>query len=197
MKLIKYIIVFSVLGGIFLIVYRNSDSKGLRRYWISFKMAVFIALILAGLIPNSVQASENYFPNNSSSIRIERIVKSLRAGFTSMNERYLKPHKMDKTVFESDAKISKEYDKLVKSNQSLKKKFDALEKNLSQGHFSSGREKGFQQWSNNIYYVGSKGDGARVYYRFVPDKFKVEILAYSNKGKQTPITKRMERLYDN
>ena len=114
-------------------------------------MAVFIALILAGLIPNSVQASENDFPNNSSSIPIERSVspiarsvKSLRAGFTSMSERYLKPHKIDKTVFESDAKISKAYDKLVKSNQSLKKKFDALEKNISQGHFSSGREKGFQ-----------------------------------------------------
>ena len=50
---------------------------------------------------------------------------------------------------------------------------------------------------SNIYYVGSKGDGARIYYRFVPNKFKVEILAYSNKGKQTAITKRMERLYDN
>jgi hypothetical protein len=113
-----------------------------------------------------------------------------------MNERYLKPHKIDKTVFESDAKISKEYDKLIKSNKPLKKKFDALEENISQGHFSSGREKGFQQWSNNIYYVGSKGDGARVYYRFVADKFEVEILAYSNKAKQTPITNRMENLYD-
>ena len=181
MKLIKYI----------------CDSKGLVRYWISFRLAVVIAAILAGLIPNPVQASENDFPNNSSLTPIEQSVKSLRAGFTSMNERYLKPHKIDKTVFASDEKLSKEYDKLVKSNQSLKKKFDGLEKKISQGHFSSGREKGFQQWSKNIYYVGSKGDGARVYYKFVPDKFKVEILAYSNKSKQTAITKRMERLYDN
>jgi hypothetical protein len=45
--------------------------------------------------------------------------------------------------------------------------------------------------------VGSKEDGARIYYRFVPDKFEVEILAYSNKAKQTPITKRMKKLYDN
>ena len=185
------------MGGIFLIVYRNSDSKGLVRYRLSFKMAVFIALILAGLIPNSVQASENDLPNNSSSIRIEWVAKSLRAGFTSMNQRYLKPHKIDKTVFESDAKISKEYYKLVKSNKPLKKKFDALEKDLSQGHFNCGREKGFQQWSNNIYYVGSIGDGARIYYRFVPNKFEVEILSYSNKAKQTSITNRMERLYDN
>ena len=49
----------------------------------------------------------------------------------------------------------------------------------------------------NIYYVGLVEDGARIYYKFVPDKFEVEILAYSNKGKQTIITKRMERLYDN
>ena len=109
-----------------------------------------------------------------------------------MSQRYLKPHKIDKAVFESDEKLSKEYDKLVKSNQSLKKKFDALEKSISQGHFSSGREKGFQQWSNNLYYLGATGDGARVYSKLVPDKFKVEILAYSNESKQTPITKRMK-----
>jgi hypothetical protein len=137
-----------------------------------------------------VRASENDFPTNSSLTPIERTVTSLQAGFTSMNQRYLKPHKIDKTLFESGSKIQKEYTKLVKPNESLKKKFDALEKNLSQGHFNSGREKGFQQWSNNIYYVGSKGDGARIYYRFVPNKFEVEILAYSNKAKQSPITKR-------
>jgi len=37
----------------------------------------------------------------------------------------------------------------------------------------------------------------KVYFRFVPNKFEVEILAYSNKAKQTTMTKRMERLYDN
>ena len=114
-----------------------------------------------------------------------------------MNQRYLKRHKINKTVFKSDRKISKEDDQLVKSNKPLKKKFPALEKNLRQGHFSSGWEKGFQQWSNHIYYVGSKEDIDRIYYRFVPDKFEVEILAYSNKAKQTPITKRMKKLYDN
>ena len=49
-----------------------------------------------------------------------------------------------------DKKIQKEYNRLVDSNKLLQKKFDTLEKNLSQGHFNSGREKGFQQWSNNI-----------------------------------------------
>lgn len=160
-------------------------------------MATIIAAVLAGLIPGSVEASENSFPNDSSSTRLERVAKSLRAGFINMNERYLKPHKIDKTIFESDEKISKEYAKLIKSNKPLKQKFDALEKNLSQGHFNSGREKGFQQWSNNIYYIGSVGKGARIYYnRFVPDKLEVQILAYSNKAKQTSLTTRMENLYD-
>jgi len=45
--------------------------------------------------------------------------------------------------------------------------------------------------------VGSVGDGARIYYKFVPNKFEVEILGYSNKAKQTSLTKRIERLYDN
>ena len=48
-----------------------------------------------------------------------------------------------------------------------------------------------------IVYRNCDSKGLRRYYRFVPDKFKVEILAYSNKGKQTAITKRIERLYDN
>ena len=197
MKILKYIIFFSVFGGIFLIVYRNFDSKGLGRFWSSLKMATIIAAVLAGLIPGSVEASENSFPNDSSSTRLERVAKSLRAGFINMNERYLKPHKIDKTIFESDEKISKEYAKLIKSNKPLKQKFDALEKNLSQGHFNSGREKGFQQWSNNIYYIGSVGKGTRIYSnRFVPDKLEVQILAYSNKAKQTSLTTRMENLYD-
>ena len=63
MKQVKYIIFLSILGGIFLILYRNCDSKGLRRYWISFKMAVFISLILAGLIPSSTEAVEPPGPN--------------------------------------------------------------------------------------------------------------------------------------
>ena len=164
---------------------------------VSIRIALLLAAIQAGLIPIRVQASENYFPNNLSLTPIERTVKALRPDFTSMNQPYLKPHKINQTIFKSDNKIQKEYNRLVHSNKPLKKKFDALEKNLSQGHFNSGREKGFQQWSNNIYYVSSVEDGARIYYKFVPDKFEVEILAYSNKAKQTTMTKRMERLYDN
>ena len=77
MKILRYIIFLSILSGIFFFIYHQSDKKGFRRWWISFRMAAFIAAILAGLIRNPVEASENYFPNNSSSISIER----LRSGF--------------------------------------------------------------------------------------------------------------------
>jgi hypothetical protein len=71
MKLVKYIIFLSILGGIFLILYGNCDSKGLRRYWISFKMAVSISLILAGLIPSSTEAVEP--PGTNLNPSIERL----------------------------------------------------------------------------------------------------------------------------
>ena len=56
MKIIKYIIFLSVLGGTFLIVYRNCDRKGLGRWWASLKMAALAAAILAGLIPTRTKA---------------------------------------------------------------------------------------------------------------------------------------------
>ena len=73
MKLLKCITFLSILVGIFLIVYRNCDREGLGRYWISFKMAVFISLILAGLIPSSVEATDPIMINESP--QMERIVK--------------------------------------------------------------------------------------------------------------------------
>jgi hypothetical protein len=117
MKSLKYLVFLSILSGVFIRVYRQSDKKGFNRLWVSIQMAIFLAAIQAGLIPVRVQASENDFPNNSSLPPIERTVKSLRAGFTSMNQRYLKPHKIDKTIFKSDNKIQKEYNKLVHSNK--------------------------------------------------------------------------------
>ena len=119
--------------------------------------------------------------------------------YLSMNDRYLQPHEVDKTIFESDKKLQKSYNTLITSNAELEKKLEALEEKLSQGHFNSGRAKGFQHWgkSKKICYIGSKGNGARIYYRFVPGEQKVEILAYSNKAKQASLTTRMIKLYDN
>ena len=74
MKFLKYIIFLSILSGLFLQVYRQSDRTGFRRWWMSFKTAAFIAAILAGLIPNPVEAIEPHASNNSPSI--ERVLSN-------------------------------------------------------------------------------------------------------------------------
>jgi len=73
MKLLKFITFLSILGSIFIVIYRQSDEKGLRTWWKSFKIAVLVAAIAAGLIPNRVEASEPYVSNNQFSI--ERVLK--------------------------------------------------------------------------------------------------------------------------
>jgi len=73
MKLLKYIIFLSILGSIFIVLYCNSDNKGFRRWWISFRMAVVIEAIVTGLIPNSADAIEPYGTSNLSSV--ERVLK--------------------------------------------------------------------------------------------------------------------------
>ena len=67
---------WAILGGVFLILYRNCERKGLRRYWISFRMAVFISLILAGLIPSSTEAVEPPGTNLNPSIERLHLEKS-------------------------------------------------------------------------------------------------------------------------
>ena len=44
-------------------------------------MAAFIAAILAGLMPNPVEASKTYRPSNSPSTSIEWVVDTFRGGF--------------------------------------------------------------------------------------------------------------------
>ena len=63
MKILKYIIFLSILTGIFFLIYRKSNEKGFCRWLISFRMAAFMAAILAALIPNPAEASKTYEPN--------------------------------------------------------------------------------------------------------------------------------------
>jgi hypothetical protein len=58
MKLLKFLIFLSVLGSIFLIVYHNSDNKGLRRLRISFRIAIVIAASLASSSSKGPEATE-------------------------------------------------------------------------------------------------------------------------------------------
>jgi hypothetical protein len=78
---LRYIIFLSILSGIFFVIYRQSDKKGFRKWWISFQMTALIAAMLAGLISNPVEASETSIPSNSPPIPIERVVDTLRGGF--------------------------------------------------------------------------------------------------------------------
>ena len=72
MKILKYLIFLSILSGIFFVIYRQSDEKGFRRWWISFKIAVLIAASAAGLIPANTEAMKP--PGNNNQVYQERIM---------------------------------------------------------------------------------------------------------------------------
>ena len=72
MKILKYIIFLSILSGIFVLIYRQSNEKGFRRWWISFKIAVLNAAIAAGLIPLNTEAIES--PGNNNQVYQERLL---------------------------------------------------------------------------------------------------------------------------
>ena len=72
MKILKYIIFLSILSGIFFVIYRQSDKRGFRRWWISFKTAVLIAASAAGLIPVNTEAIEP--PGNTNQVYQERLL---------------------------------------------------------------------------------------------------------------------------
>lgn len=72
MKIFKYLIFLSILSGIFFLIYRQSDQKGLRKLWISFKIAVLVAAIAAGLIPLNTEAIES--PGNNNPVYQERLL---------------------------------------------------------------------------------------------------------------------------
>ena len=72
MKIFKYLIFLSILSGIFVLIYRQSDEKGFRRWWISFKIAVLTAAIAAGLIPLNTKAIES--PGNNNQVYQERLL---------------------------------------------------------------------------------------------------------------------------
>ena len=78
MKILRSLIFLSILSGIFFVIYRQSDEKGFRRWWISFKIAVLIAASAAGLITNPVEAIEPDTTDNST--RIERVISNQELG---------------------------------------------------------------------------------------------------------------------
>lgn len=73
MKFLRYLIFISILSGVFFVIYRQSDAKGFRKWWVSLKMAVLIAAILAGIIPSSTQAEVIKPSANNNPVYRERL----------------------------------------------------------------------------------------------------------------------------
>jgi hypothetical protein len=72
MRILKHIIFISILSGVFVLIYRQSDEKGFHRWWISFKLAVLTAAIAAGLIPFNTEVIES--PGNNNQFYQERLL---------------------------------------------------------------------------------------------------------------------------
>ena len=72
MKIFRYLTFISILSGIFFIIYQKSDEKGLRKLWTSFKIAIYIAAVLAGLITTPAEAIEP--PANNNQVYHERLL---------------------------------------------------------------------------------------------------------------------------
>ena len=71
MRILKYIMFISILSGLFFIVWKRSEQKGFRRWWSSFRRAVFLAAILTGLINDPIKAFEP--PESNNGVYQERI----------------------------------------------------------------------------------------------------------------------------
>lgn len=56
MKILRYLIFLSILSGICFGIYRQSDEKSFRRWWISLKIVVLIAASITGLVSESAEA---------------------------------------------------------------------------------------------------------------------------------------------
>lgn len=62
LKLFKYILFFSILIDILIIIYRKSDKKGFHIGWSALKIATLVSAILAGLIYMNTKTTE---PNST------------------------------------------------------------------------------------------------------------------------------------
>lgn len=190
MKILKYILFLSILSSLFLLVYRQSDKKGFRKWWISFRMAAFMAAILAGLIPNPVEASETYTPSTSNSSSIERLVDTLRGGFKpdpnqgQFKKRIVYRIKEDFGLVRAAKEACK--------NADVQKDINHLEEKLAKGNQNPGIGRK-PICKGVIEHRGAKG--GRLYVRESDDE--IEILAKSGKKKdnQQYVINRLKEIY--
>ena len=192
MKLLRYIIFVSILGSVFIIVYRQSDEKGLRRWWRCFKMAVIFAAIAAGLIPNSVEASEPYVPNNSPST--ERVVKSnsgtfVRGGFKSDPD--FKQYRVVSRIKENRALI--EEAETMGRDQKAQRQSNSLINQMALGNENLGKGGKKLSGCKDVYY--HRSGRARLFYRMNHEDKTIEILAKSSKKNQQVVIDILRKIY--
>ena len=84
----RYLILISILSGIFFVIYRQSDEKGFRRWIISFEIACIIAASVAGLIPVNTEAMEP--AGNSNQIYQERLISDQEFNSFEDNDQIVK-----------------------------------------------------------------------------------------------------------
>ena len=156
MKILKYILFLSILSSLFLLVYRQSDKKGFRKWWISFRMAA----ILAGLIPNPVEAIETSTPSTSNSSSIERLVDTLRGGFKpDPNQGQFKKRIVSR--IREDPGLVRAAEEAC-NNQQVQDNINHLEYELSKGNDNPGIHKKYL--GNNVWEHRARR-GGRLYTR--------------------------------
>ena len=72
MRILKYLLFFSFIVGFFLIMYRQSDEKGFRKWRNSLQIAIIISATAAGLIPVNPEPKE--LPGNDNQVYHEKLV---------------------------------------------------------------------------------------------------------------------------
>jgi|GEM_PF-1111596 len=69
MKILRYLVFLSILSSLVFVIYCQSDEKGFRRWWTSFKAVVIIAASLSGLVSEDAEAQDfNSFKNTSEQV---------------------------------------------------------------------------------------------------------------------------------
>jgi len=192
MKILRYIIFLSILSGIFLVIYRQSDKKGFRRWWMSFKMAVIIAASLAGLIPNPVEATYPYSTNATQPVVMERVVETSRGGFKSDPSQGQFKKEIVSRINEDPGLVRLAEEAC--NNQRVQDNINHLQDELAKGNDNPGTHKKY--FGNNIWEHRARG-GGRLYTREIGDK--VEILGKSDKKPQNQrkLIERVKKLYVN
>ena len=116
-----------------------------------------VAAIAAGLIPNSVEASEPYLPDNLPSTSIVRTVQSIRAGFKEGKSIFTELPTCPTFTYDLNQGNSlKKLSEAVWNNPEAKKEIITLLKKYDNGQIAPRNQKKLQGFKKLIELKGSK-----------------------------------------